>query len=75
MCNAIMWCILVMSRAVVTNCVLHRKFYTEQGLFRNEEQVSVLIMLLESLKPLKFNLTFQVRDIDKVDYWTTINLK
>lgn len=51
------------------NIPLSEKYYEDYSVLRNEELGSIMILLLENIFRLRFNLSTQLVELDNDNYW------
>ena len=59
---------LIWNRHILHSC------YEERALLRDEEQSSTLILLIETLKKLRFRMFLKDPNLDRTDFWSTVKL-
>ena len=60
--------------ALIWNATLVEKYYKPFALLRKEDDVSILLLLLENLSKVSFDLRTNDSALDDPEYWTTVNI-
>ena len=60
--------------ALIWNTALVQKYYKPFALLRKEDDVSILLLLLENLSKVHFDLRTNDSALDDPEYWTMVNV-